>query len=36
MNPLVQLKTTILPLLIPLVLVCFGLAPAAQAVDPRS
>jgi hypothetical protein len=35
MNPLTQSKkTTILPLLIPLVLLCFGLSPAARAVIP--
>src|SRR5207249_265322 len=31
MNPLIQLKTTTLPLLIPLVFVCFGLSPAPNA-----
>ena len=34
MNPLIQLKTTIPPLLIALALVCFGLLPRAQAVVP--
>ena len=34
MKPLIQFKTTIPPLLIALVLVCFGLAPMAQAVGP--
>ena len=34
MNPLIQLKTTILPVLITLVLGCFGLSPAAQAQLP--
>jgi hypothetical protein len=35
MNPLTHSKkTTILPLLIPLVLLCFGLSPAARAVIP--
>ena len=34
MNPLIQLKTTILPLLITVVLPCFGLSPIAQAVVP--
>jgi hypothetical protein len=34
MKPIIQFKTTIPPLLIPLVLVCFGLAPMAQAVGP--
>ena len=35
MNPLIQLKTTILPLLIAVVLGCFGLSPAAQSTLPR-
>jgi hypothetical protein len=34
MKPLIQFKTTIPPLLIALLLVCFGLAPMAQAVGP--
>jgi Chaperone of endosialidase len=34
MNPLIQCKTTILPLLIAGVLACFGLLQVAQAVDP--
>ena len=34
MNPLIQLKTTIPPLLITLALLCFGLLPQAQAVVP--
>jgi len=34
MNPLIQFRTTTLPLLIPLLFVCFALAPAAQAVVP--
>ena len=34
MNPLIQLKTTILPVLITFVLGCFGLLPRAQAVSP--
>jgi hypothetical protein len=34
MNPLIQLKTVILPLLIALALGCFALLPTAQAVDP--
>ncbi len=34
MNPLIQLKTTILPVLITFVLGCFGLSPAAQALLP--
>src|SRR2546423_11932088 len=34
MNPLIQCKTTILPLLIAGVLACFGLLPKAEAVVP--
>jgi hypothetical protein len=34
MNPLIQLKTTIMPVLITFVLGCFGLSPAAQAQLP--
>src|SRR6266508_6172453 len=34
MNPLIQCKTTILPVLIAGVLACFGLLPKAQAVVP--
>jgi hypothetical protein len=34
MNPLTQVKKTILPLLMAPVLACFGLSPAAQAVVP--
>ena len=34
MNPLIQLKTITLPLLIALTLLCFGLLPGAQAVVP--
>src|SRR6266568_2540914 len=34
MKSLIQFKTTIPALLVPLVLICFGLAPMAQAVDP--
>ena len=34
MKSLIQFKTTIPALLVPLVLICFGLAPMAQAVGP--
>jgi hypothetical protein len=34
MNPLIQLRTTIMPPLIALVFTCFGLSPGAQAVVP--
>ena len=34
MKPVIQFKTTIPPLLIVLLLACFGLAPMAQAVGP--
>src|SRR5437667_3358305 len=34
MNPLIQFKTTSLPLLIALALTCFGLLPTAQAITP--
>src|SRR6266480_2511194 len=34
MNPLIQFRTTTLPLLIPLLFVCFALASAARAVSP--
>jgi hypothetical protein len=33
MNPLIQFKTTLLPLLVPLVVACFALLPAVQATD---
>jgi hypothetical protein len=34
MNPLTRLKQTILPLLVAIVLACFGLLPQVQAVSP--
>src|SRR5437762_8362213 len=34
MNPLIQFKTTVVSLVIPLALACFVLSPGAQAVSP--